>query len=346
MGERLSGRTVNWGKLAYLLVVFFGCTTIVLLPFFGLWGLVSILLWLVAIGAAVAAASCFLLAPCFVKAKKFDSPPKEVSRALEEMSKAAGRKNAPKLMLVDAPEVNAVAYYSVFGSRIAVTEGLVQSYRSGALGESDVKAVFAHEISHLSGRHPLKTTFAASWVIIVDYVSSGLIVAGSAFAALAAATRKSSYAIAAFASILFGVILKVLSKVASIVSFHYQRTIEYEADAGGAEVVGRKGMASMLQKIGKLNQTMRSPKKLFAPERWTTPTTNRSWLDRLFDTHPATEARVRKLLTESVPHEKPKPGQALPRMVESVCSGCGAKSPEGSGFCPFCGAKLRRRGEG
>jgi len=344
--ERLSGRTVNWGKLAYLLVVFFGCTTIILLPFLGLRGILSVVLWLVAIGAAVAAASCFLLAPCFVKAKKFDSPQKEVSRALEDVSKAAGRKNAPQLMLVDVPEINAIAYYSVFGSRVAVTKGFVQSYLSGAISEADVKAVFAHEVAHLNGRHPLKTSFAASWVVITDYVSSGLIVAGSAFSVIAAATRKSSYAIAAFASILFGVILKVLAKIASIVAFHYQRTIEYEADAGGAEVVGRKGMASMLQKIGRLNQTMRSPKKLFAPERWTTPPTNRNWLDRLFDTHPATEARVRKLLTESVPHEKPKPGQALSRMVESVCSGCGAKLPEGSGFCPFCGAKLRRRGEG
>jgi len=305
--KTVNGRIVNWGKLrklAYLLAVFFGCTTIIFLPFLGLRGILSVVLWLVVIGAGVATVSCFLLTSCLVKAKKFDNPPKEILHALEDVSKAAGRKKAPKLMLVDVPEINAMAYYSVLGSRIAVTKGFVQSYLSGAISEADVKAVFAHEVAHLNSWHPLKTAFAGSWVVIADYVSSGLIVAGSAFSVIAAATRKNSYAIAAFVALAFGVILKVLAKIASIVSFHYQRVVEYEADAGGAEVVGREAMASMLQKIEKLNQTMRSPKKLFAPEKWTTPPTNRSWLDRLFDTHPATEARVRKLLAEPVPHKK------------------------------------------
>jgi len=296
--EERKGPAVNWGRLAYLAVVFLGCTTIILLPFLGLRGLLFALPWLVAIGAAVVAVSCFLLAPRLVKAKKFDDPPKEVLRALEDVSRAAGRKKAPRLMLVDVPEINATAYYSVFGSRVAVTKGFVESYRSGAISGADVRAVFAHEVAHLNGRHPLKTSLAASWVVIADYVSSGLIVAGAAFSVIAAATRKSSYAIAAFVALAFGVILKVLAKAASVVAFHYQRTVEYEADAGGAEVVGRKGMASMLQKIEKLNQARRSKTKLFAHERWTVPTTNRNWLDRLFDTHPPTKSRVERLLGE------------------------------------------------
>lgn len=252
MGKELKGRegrsVANWMGLLYLVAVFLGCTTIILLPFFGLLGFLSIMPWAVAIGAVMAAASCFLLAPCFVRGEKFEDPPKGISRALEGVSKAAGRKKAPKLVLVDVPEVNAMTYYSVLGSRVVVTRGFVEKYRSGALSEEDVKAVFVHEVAHLNGKHPLKATFATSWVSIADYVSSGLIVAGSAFAVLAAATRKGSYAIAAFAAILFGVILKVLGKVASIVSFHYQRILEYEADNGGTEVVGRKSMASMLQK--------------------------------------------------------------------------------------------------
>jgi hypothetical protein len=159
-------------------------------------------------------------------------------------------------------------------------------------------------------------------------MSSGFIVAGSVFAAIAAATRKNLYAILAYSAFAFGLILKLLSKVASIVSFHYQRITEYEADRRGADIVGRERMASMLQKVEELNRSTRTPIKLFAPERWMAPTTNRSWLDRLFDTHPSTEKRVRKLLAESVSREKLKPSQALPRTVEPVCSGCGAKLPE------------------
>jgi Zn-dependent protease with chaperone function len=120
----------------------------------------------------------------------------------------------------------------------------------------------------------------------------------------------------AFVVLVFGVILKVLAKIASVVNFHYQRTIEYEADAGGAEVVGRKSMASMLQKIGELNQATRSPKKLFAPERWTTSPTNRSWFDRLFDTHPSIKSRVERLLEE--PAYRKQKNHELERRTKSA----------------------------
>lgn len=341
MGKRSKARgvsAINWVGFAYLAAVFLGCTAIILLPFFGLRGFVSIMPWAVAIGAGVAAASCFVLAPCLVRGKKFD-PPEGISRVLGEVSEASGRKKAPRLMLVDAPEVNAVAYYSVFGSRVAVTRGFVEKYRSGALTEGDVRAVFAHEVAHLNGRHPLKATFASSWVIAADYMSSGLIVAGSAFSALAVATRKGLYAIVAFACLAFGVVLKVLSKIASIVSFHYQRILEYEADGRGAEVAGRKRMASMLQKVGRLNQTARSPTKLFAPERWTVPTTNRSWLDRLFDTHPPTRSRVGRLMGTTVRRGRRGLGVEGSEAGKLLCPECSKELPDRA---TFCGTKLRR----
>jgi len=37
--EERKGPAVNWGRLAYLALVFLGCTTIILLPFLGLRGL-------------------------------------------------------------------------------------------------------------------------------------------------------------------------------------------------------------------------------------------------------------------------------------------------------------------
>ncbi len=77
MEERTSVRKIKWKKLGYLAAVFLGCTTVVLLPFFGIAWMISAILWLVAAGLLMAALSSFLLAPKFVKAKKFETPPKK-----------------------------------------------------------------------------------------------------------------------------------------------------------------------------------------------------------------------------------------------------------------------------
>jgi len=35
---------------------------------------------------------------------------------------------------------------------------------------------------------------------------------------------------------------------------------------------------------------------------------------------------------------------AVPKSVGVPCNSCGAETPQGAEFCPFCGAKMRRGG--
>jgi len=289
---------VNWKKIIYIAVVFLCCSFIVLLPFmFGnlMWFIMN-LPWIILFGLVISAFSCFVLAPCFIKTSEASNVPHEFIQVLEDVSLRAGLKKAPKLRVVNSPEVNAIAYSSILGSRVAITSGLIEQYTLGKLSIDDVKAIFAHEVSHIKSFHPFKGAIATSIVSVTDVFSSLLIIAGPLI--IAEGYRRESFLVTlmGLCCLGFGGILKILSKVASIISFHYLRSLEYEADADGAKIVTREQMASMLKKIEEINMGITSQTKLFMPEKWTVPTKNRSWFERLFDTHPPTEKRIRKLL--------------------------------------------------
>lgn len=289
---------VSWKGVVYLILVFVVCLLVASAPFvmlFGFHWLLVNLHVLVLVSIAVSAVSCFLLVPCFCQAKDPKDVPGELVEAVGEVSSKAGLSVKPKLKIVDSQEVNAMAYYGPLGPRIALTSGLIQQYKLGKLQLDEVKAVIAHETAHLKAVHPLKASIATSIVSFTDVLSSVLIVGGSIFAVATARGSYIMFAIGLFSAI-FGIVLKVASKIASIVSFHYLRSLEYEADAGGAALVSKESMISMLKKVEELNAGVKAQKKLFMPERWTLPTTNRNWFERLFDTHPPTRKRIEKLM--------------------------------------------------
>lgn len=289
---------VSWKGFVYLILVSAACLLMVSAPFvmlFGFHWLLGNLHVLVLVSIAVSAVSCFLLVPCFCQAKDPEDAPSELAEVVSEVSSKAGLSVKPKLKVVDSQEVNAMAYYGPLGPKIALTSGLIQQYKLGKLQLDEVKAVIAHETAHLKAMHPLKASIATSIVSLTDVLSSVLIVGGTMFA-IATARRSYFMLVIGLFSAILGIILKVASKIASIVSFHYLRSLEYEADAGGAELVGKEPMISMLRKVEELNAGVKAQEKLFMPERWTLPTTNRNWFERLFDTHPPTSKRIERLM--------------------------------------------------
>jgi len=256
--------------------------------------------WFLILGFFVALIMSFIIAPLLVKAKKARDIPTEIFDVFETVSEGFGFKDKkPKLMVVDAPEVNAIAYYSVFGPIVAVTRGLIQSYSDGNLSVEELKGIFAHEIAHLKSKHPIKTGLATSIISITDIFSSALLVAASIYGATSlVADEETSYTMLLTASIalVLGGILKILSKIASIIAFHYVRTTEYEADIKAAKTVGKEAVINMLTKIEEINSKIESETKLFMPEKWTLPTRKRSWYEKLFDTHPPTKKRIKKIM--------------------------------------------------
>ncbi len=87
--------------------------------------------------------------------------PKWVQGEVQNLSAVLGIK-APEIMLVDSGEPNAFAPFSLFGSKIVISVGLLET-----LSREELRAVLAHELSHVSHRDPLKRLVSRSLRIVM-----------------------------------------------------------------------------------------------------------------------------------------------------------------------------------
>ena len=93
--------------------------------FAGMWALVLF-------GLIAAAFTAYILAPIVMRFLRPLKDEKFLSM-IEGLSKEAGMKKPPKLMVAETPEINAIAYNSIFGKRIGITRGLVEAYHNKKL---------------------------------------------------------------------------------------------------------------------------------------------------------------------------------------------------------------------
>ncbi len=82
--------------------------------------------------------------------------PKWVQAEVQKLSSMVGIK-APEVLMIDSGEPNAFAPFSLFGSKIVISVGLLET-----LSRDELRAVLAHEISHVSHRDPLKRLMSRS----------------------------------------------------------------------------------------------------------------------------------------------------------------------------------------
>ncbi|WP_449462050.1 M48 family metalloprotease [Tardisphaera miroshnichenkoae] len=87
--------------------------------------------------------------------------PNWVQTEVQKLSAMLGIK-APEVVLIDSGEPNAFAPFSLFGSKIVVSVGLLET-----LSRDELRAVLAHEISHVSHRDPLKRLLSRSLRIVM-----------------------------------------------------------------------------------------------------------------------------------------------------------------------------------
>ena len=190
----------------------------------------------------------------------------------------------PRLYLSPSPQPNAFATgRSPRHAAVAVTQGILS-----VLDERELRAVLAHELSHVANRDILIASIAATIATAITYVAQlGFFLGGSD-------DDDAPNPVAALLLVLLAPI------AAMIIQLAVSRSREFGADATGAQFSGDPvALASALRKLEayarRTPPATRNPST--APLFIVNPfRAGIAGFARLFSTHPPTEERIRRLV--------------------------------------------------
>jgi len=199
-----------------------------------------------------------------------------------ELAHRAGLGYMPRLYIIDADYMNAFASgFSQKSAMVAITTALLNR-----LNEDEVRAVMAHEISHIK-HGDIKLTLLISVLanVMLFVVNIGVMFFGG--------SRDSGGARAA--KIILFALQFILPLITGLLSMFLSRSREYMADAGSVEITGsRQAMANALIKIhngyaaGDMEDEgaeFRRAAYIFEPKSFSS----------LFSTHPTLQERLAAL---------------------------------------------------
>ena len=204
----------------------------------------------------------------------------ELVRIVHDLARRAGLP-APRVYLIEADQPNAFATgRNPANAAVAATTGLLR-----ALSPEEVAGVMAHELAHVRNRDTLLMTVTATFAGAISMLAN--------FALFFRGRDNGMGLIGTIA-------LMVLAPLAAaLVQMAISRTREYEADWVGAEICGHPlWLASALRKIAVLagridmGTAERNPG---SAHMFIVNPLHAQAIDRLFASHPATEARVAAL---------------------------------------------------
>lgn len=205
---------------------------------------------------------------------------------VEGLSIAAGIPK-PKVYVIESDEMNAFATgRDPKNSSIAVTTGLLKN-----LKRDELEGVIGHELSHIRNYDIRFATLVAVLVGLVAILSNMFL--RSWRFGMSSRDRKDKGGFALI--ILLGLILAIFAPfIARLVQFAVSRKREFLADASSAQLTRYpEGLASALEKIMKFNKGKMHVSEAISHLFFVDP--NRSPLDRLYQTHPPIEERIRIL---------------------------------------------------
>ena len=172
---------------------------------------------------------------------------------------------------------------------VAVTQGLLQ-----VVDEDELRGVLAHEISHVRHRDILIASVAAAVAMAITFVAQMAL--WNAF--LGGGDDDDG------GNVIGALLMVVLAPIAAtLLQATLSRSREFEADRGGAELVGNgEPLARALEKIERYaEQVPMRVDQAHASLFIVNPLTGRKMqFANLFTTHPPTEERVRRLRNVSV----------------------------------------------
>lgn len=210
----------------------------------------------------------------------------------EIMSRRAGFKRTPQLILAESKAINAA---TVSPEEVVMTTGLLKR-----LDYREVVSVLGHELGHGSSEHT-KPRAAATLL----YAAAGLVLGLFVNSRVRFLPDKAGLLLAETEGLVaLGTTLTLASTVSNQISV---RPTEYQADLRGAAISGDpQGLASALRKLGETRKD-----KPFS-----------RFLSQLLSGYPATDARVRNL--EQLASEwaqqgyVPQPGKPIARAAQHV----------------------------
>jgi heat shock protein HtpX len=189
----------------------------------------------------------------------------------------------PRVYVIPDPSPNAFATgRNPQHAAVAATQGILQ-----ILNEEELEGVIAHELSHVKHRDILISSIAATLAATIMMVSR--------FALFFGGGRSDDREGTNPAAMLLTIILAPIA--AMLIQMAISRSREYDADAGGAGLIGNpNGLISALQKIDAASRRVPLDANPATAHMFIIKPFSVSGLLGLFSSHPPTEDRVRALL--------------------------------------------------
>ncbi|MFH1036534.1 MAG: M48 family metallopeptidase [Patescibacteria group bacterium] len=231
-----------------------------------------------------------------VEIKHEENP--DLYHIVENLCIAAGLPT-PKIYIIDELQPNAFATgRDKNHATIAVTRGLLEK-----LNRSELEGVIAHELSHVGNKDILLSTAVVVLVGIIALLSNWFLRISFWGGGRRRDSRDSGNAGAILA--VLGIAAAILAPIAAtLIQLAISRKREFLADADGALLTRYpEGLASALEKIAHDPNPLRAASSSNAHLYIENPfrgEENRSFLVKLFSTHPPVEERIKMLRGMSV----------------------------------------------
>ena len=188
----------------------------------------------------------------------------------------------PRCYVIPDPSPNAFATgRNPQHAAVAATEGILQ-----ILNDDELEGVLAHQLSHVKHRDILTSSIAATIAAAIMMVSRFAMFFGGG-----RDDRRGGNPIALLATIILAPL------AAMLIQMWISRTREYDADAGGAALVGSPlGLASALRKIESASRAVPMDANPATAHMFIIKPFSAGGLAGLFSSHPPTQARIDALL--------------------------------------------------
>ena len=191
----------------------------------------------------------------------------------------------PEVGVFDSPDPNAFATgWNRNSALVAVSTGLLQNMNRG-----EVEAVLGHEVSHVANGD-MVTLALIQGVVNTFVVFLARIVGMFVDSLLRRGEDHSGPGIGYFVTSLVAEL--VLGVLASMIVMWFSRQREFRADAGGAQLAGRRQMIDALRALQRVHEPRSLPSEQFAAFGISA---GGSVFGRLFMSHPPLEERIAAL---------------------------------------------------
>ena len=208
-------------------------------------------------------------------------PDHRLSMIVGKLAQRAGLP-MPRCYVIAEPSPNAFATgRSPEHAAVAATEGILR-----ILTDDELEGVLAHELAHVKHRDILISSIAATLAAAIMMIARFAMFFGGS-----RDDRESTNPVALIATIILAPVAAVLIQAA------ISRSREFDADAGGADIVGTpNGLVSALRKIEAASRQVPLDANPATAHMFIVKPFSAQGLMGLFSTHPPTEQRIQALL--------------------------------------------------